>query len=104
MFRETRFTSMQSWVRASVLAVGVPALILLTACGDGPPEAAPPTGPPPTVRPPTTEGPSPIAPTAVEGPRVVEGPPGAGLIDTLLVTDNSLEILTPLSRKLEHVG
>ena len=32
------------------------------------------------------------------------GAPGAGLIDTLLMTDDTLEILTPLSRKLVQVG
>ncbi len=32
------------------------------------------------------------------------GAPGAGLIDTLLVGDESLDILTPLSRKLVQVG
>jgi hypothetical protein len=30
--------------------------------------------------------------------------PGAGLIDTLLVGETSLEIITPLSRKLVQVG
>lgn len=32
------------------------------------------------------------------------GGPGAGLIDTLLVTDDTLEILTPLPRELVEVG
>ncbi len=32
------------------------------------------------------------------------GAPGAGLIDTLLMTDDGFEILTPLSRRLEQVG
>lgn len=32
------------------------------------------------------------------------GAPGAGLIDTLLVTDDTLEILTPLPRELVEVG
>ena len=30
--------------------------------------------------------------------------PGAGLIDTLLVGESALEIITPLSRKLVQVG
>ncbi len=32
------------------------------------------------------------------------GAPGAGLIDTLLMTEHTLEILTPLSRKLVQIG
>ena len=32
-----------------------------------------------------------------------ESAPGAGLIDTLLMTENGFEILTPLPRELVHV-